>query len=251
MIVDHEGMSRQALAPLLLVFSLIPASVRAQVPTPARVSSPSKGLEMRVDCGKGEGKREEMYYHLAGYSAEIHEKSTGAYVPFPAPLEVKLEGVPVPTVGRPNIWGAGFFGEYYVPPSVPAGNRTLTVRSGAVEGACAVIVKKVPAQLKLSLFQKDALPEMLQEAGLPRQKYLIADVFLSRQKDYTTSSVPVGGQVVRFQVNGKEQPRMTTDANGMASLKVKAPPGPTDVRATFDGNGQLLESTATATIQMR
>lgn len=244
-------MRRHPFCLLVLVLPIFPAAVRAQAPTPARVSSPVKGLEMRVDCGKREGKSEEMYYHLAGYSAEIHEKSTGAYVPFPAPLEVKLEGVPVPTVGRPNLWGAGFFGEYYVPPSVSAGNRTLSVRSGAVEGSCTVLVKKAPAVLKMFVFEKDALPEMLQTAGLPGQKYLVANAFLSRQKDYTASSVPVSGQVLRFQVNGNEQPRVTTDASGEATLKVKVPPGPTTVRVIFDGNGQLLDSMSTATIQIK
>jgi hypothetical protein len=240
-------MRRRSFCVLVLVLPIFPTAAWAQAPTPARVSSPVKALEMRVDCGK----KEEMYFHLAGYSAEIRERSTGAYVPFPAPLEVKLEGVPIPAVGESNRWGAGFFGKYYVPPSVPAGSRTLAVRSGAVEGSCTISVKKAPAKLKMQPFQTEALPAMLRDAGLPGQTYLIADAVLTRQHEYTAATDPVGGQAIRFQVNGKEQPPVTTNANGFARLKVKVAPGPADVRATFEGNGQLLGATDSASIQIR
>jgi len=239
-------MSNKSFAALFFALSFIPAASRAQTPTPGRVSPPSKALEMKVDCGK-----EEMYYHLAGYSVEVHEKSTRANVPFPAPLEVKLEGVPLQLIGRSNIAGAGFFGEYYVPLSVPAGSRTLSVRSGAVDGSCTVNVKKAAAHLKVKPSQAEAMPGTLQNAGFAGQTYLIADAVLTRQQGYTSGFEPVSGQAVRFQVNGKEQPPVTTDAGGSARLKVKAAPGPTDVRATFEGNGQLLGATDSASIQIR
>ena len=134
---------------------------------------------------------------------------------------------------------------------MPAGNRTLSVRSGGVEGSCTVNVKKAAGKLKLQPFQTEALPGMLQDAGLPGQRYLIAEAALSRQVDYTNAFAPVGGQAIRFQVNGKDQSPVTTDANGRAVLKVKAAPGPTVVKAIFEGNGQLLGATETASIQIK
>ncbi len=252
-------MSRKPLASVLaFAFAFASAPGRAQTPAPARgvsppkagegperVAQPPKSLELALKCGSDAV----PYYRTSSYNVWTRDKSTGgAIMGFPGPLEMKFEGIALQLIGRPDLTGGSFWGEWGVPLEVPPGSRTLTAKAGNLQASCTVVVKKAASHLELAAAWMDAAPDALKSLDLPGTKYIRAYVTL--KVAVTQGLAPLKGQKIRLRINGKEQPAGTTNEDGKVVLYGKAAPGSNAVEALFDESANVVPSSSSVTVQV-